>query len=79
MVSFFAQPNSTDYDDIAAANRYNMFDMGLLLHPLVFGDYPAIVRQIVDAQSTPSLLPTFSDEDKKGLAGECGAGTGSHR
>ena len=73
MVTFFARPNSTDYDDVAAANRFNLFDMGVLLHPLVFGDYPAAVRQIVDAKSTPStpsLLPKFSEEDKKGLAGE---------
>ncbi|KAK3931545.1 Beta-glucosidase 42 [Frankliniella fusca] len=69
-----AVPNTTQSQDVMAAETFNQVFAGTLLHPLVFGDYPPIVRYLAgirdkeDANSEP-LLPQFTAEEKAILAG----------
>ncbi|KAE8737238.1 glycoside hydrolase-like, partial [Frankliniella occidentalis] len=68
--TFFSRPNSTEWDDILASDRSNMFDVGLLLHPLVFGDYPAVVKETLKlAHGDEPYLSEFTDEQKEMLRG----------
>ncbi|KAK3929370.1 Beta-glucosidase 40, partial [Frankliniella fusca] len=68
-LTFFARPNSTKWDDILAAERANLFEMGLILHPLVFGDYPDVVKETLTRAGKQDYLPTFTDAQKKDIAG----------
>lgn len=68
-VTFFSRPNSTEYDDLDAAHRANMFDVGLVLSPLVHGDYPEVVRRTLLASKGAGWLPEFTDEQKRSLPG----------
>ncbi|RLN77822.1 hypothetical protein BBO99_00006426, partial [Phytophthora kernoviae] len=53
-----------DPDDVAAASRKMEFDVGWFLAPLVTGDYPPIMREIVGAR-----LPLFYGDQPKLLKG----------
>ncbi|KAJ0091260.1 hypothetical protein Patl1_14158 [Pistacia atlantica] len=55
-------PNSED--DKLAAKRAMDFDLGWYMEPLVFGEYPQIMKQIVKQR-----LPSFSIEEKKLVKG----------
>ncbi|XP_026282691.1 myrosinase 1-like [Frankliniella occidentalis] len=67
-VSFFTKPNSTEWDDILASDRANMFDVGLLVHPLIYGDYPAVVKHTLKlAHGDNPYLPEFTEAQKKTL------------
>lgn len=69
-VTFFNRPNSSEWDDILAAHRANMFDVGLLLHPLIYGDYPAVVKETLKvAHGDEQYLPEFTEEQKNNLRG----------
>ncbi|KAL4202735.1 hypothetical protein AMTRI_Chr02g222610 [Amborella trichopoda] len=50
--------------DIAAAQRALDFNSGWFLKPLVFGDYPKIMKEIVG-----SRLPTFTKEESQKIKG----------
>ncbi|KAK3923913.1 Cyanidin 3-O-glucoside 7-O-glucosyltransferase (acyl-glucose), partial [Frankliniella fusca] len=54
-----SRPNSTRPEDAYASEAFNQFYTGMLLHPLVFGDYPPLVKEIAK-----DILPVFSDEEK---------------
>ncbi|KAI4963977.1 hypothetical protein ZWY2020_008540 [Hordeum vulgare] len=54
----------TKYQDAAAARRMNDFHIGWFMHPLVYGDYPAVMRSRVGAR-----LPDFTAEQSKKLPG----------
>ncbi|KAK3907331.1 Putative beta-glucosidase 5 [Frankliniella fusca] len=69
-LTFFARPNSTKWDDILAAERANMFDIGLIMHPLVFGDYPDVVKETLTSAGKLDYLATFTDAQKKDIAGQ---------
>ncbi|KAE8739018.1 hypothetical protein FOCC_FOCC015488 [Frankliniella occidentalis] len=67
-VSYLARPNSSEWDDIIASDRTNMFDVGLLLHPLIYGDYPAVVKETLKlAHGDEPFLPEFTEEQKQTL------------
>ncbi|XP_052130811.1 myrosinase 1-like [Frankliniella occidentalis] len=66
-ISYAARPNSTRYEDVAAARRYNLFTLGTTFGPLVTGQYPDEVRNVVDEASrlegrATSRLPVFTPE-----------------
>ncbi|KAK3917371.1 Beta-glucosidase 7 [Frankliniella fusca] len=69
-LTFFARPNSTKWDDILAAERANYFEMGLIIHPLVFGEYPDVVRETLARAGKLDYLPTFTDAQKKEVKGQ---------
>ncbi|XP_067010250.2 myrosinase 1-like [Anabrus simplex] len=63
------EPLTNSTEDIAAADRARQFSFGMFAHPIFSteGDYPAIVRELVDKKSkaegrTRSRLPVFSKE-----------------
>ncbi|XP_047121902.1 myrosinase 1-like [Schistocerca piceifrons] len=70
------KPASNSSEDLEAVERKYQFDVGLYAHPIFSqeGDYPAVVRQRVDANSAAegrprSRLPTFTQEEIEYLRG----------
>ncbi|KAK3917373.1 Beta-glucosidase 6 [Frankliniella fusca] len=68
-LTFFARPNSTKWDDILAAERANYFEMGLIINPIVFGEYPDVVRETLARAGKLDHLPTFTDAQKREIKG----------
>ncbi|KAK3933249.1 Myrosinase 1 [Frankliniella fusca] len=73
-LTLWGRPNSTAWDDIHAADRLNVFGLGSIYSPLVYGDYPPEVRERIDRHSREeglpeSKLPSFSEEEKRIIAG----------
>ncbi|KAM1397598.1 hypothetical protein ACFX2I_015155 [Malus domestica] len=64
--TYFA-PFSKSQEDKAAAKRLFDFTLGWFMEPLVFGDYPRSMRDLVKER-----LPTFSAEEKSLLSGSLG-------
>ncbi|XP_030752209.1 myrosinase 1-like [Sitophilus oryzae] len=67
-------PASNSTEDKIASERQLLFNYGWFADPIVFGDYPDLMRQRVDERSklqnlTESRLPTFTDEEKAELKG----------
>ncbi|XP_026288136.2 uncharacterized protein LOC113213329 [Frankliniella occidentalis] len=66
-----ATPATSSYDDVVAADLFNQVYTGALLNPIVHGDWPPLVRYIVDKRSFEDLklnesrLPRFTDEEKE--------------
>ncbi|KAF4319603.1 hypothetical protein BBO99_00005951 [Phytophthora kernoviae] len=50
--------------DVAAAERALQFDYGLYLQPMISGDYPAVVREVVGDR-----LPHFTPQESEELKG----------
>ncbi|XP_013190175.2 myrosinase 1 [Amyelois transitella] len=75
--AFWGEPrNSSNANDIEAAERYNQFHLGLYAHPIYSkkGDYPDIVRMRIDSISayqnfTRSRLPSFTEDEIHKLKG----------
>ena len=70
-----AAPASTAYLDVYASEMFNLLFIGTTLHAITFGDYPDIIRNLVDESSrrqnlTTSRLPYFTEEEKKDLVGK---------
>lgn len=69
----FSQPRTSSEADSAAAERNMVFTLAWLVDPLMFGDYPPLMRQIVDANSfaagTASRLPSFTPEERTVIKG----------
>ncbi|BAS74896.1 beta-glucosidase 2 precursor [Oryza sativa Japonica Group] len=55
MFSLWSYPLTNSIADLQAAQRYKDFSYGWILHPLVFGDYPQVMKKTID-----SRLPSFS-------------------
>nr|KYP43109.1 Beta-glucosidase 1 [Cajanus cajan] len=53
-------PYSSKSKDVVAAKRLMKFFIGWVLHPVVYGDYPKIMRKLVG-----NRLPNFTKEEKK--------------
>lgn len=69
--------DSTSKEDQEAAARVLQFKIGLFAHPIYSktGDYPPLVRQIVDQNSAKegrarSRLPKFTPEEIEELKGK---------
>ncbi|KAL5998503.1 hypothetical protein ACLOJK_009446 [Asimina triloba] len=58
------EPATNSLDDVAATKRVLDFHLGWILHPLVFGNYPASMRRIVG-----SRLPSFTEDQIKKVKG----------
>ncbi|XP_047004137.1 myrosinase 1-like [Schistocerca americana] len=70
------EPETNSTEDAEAADRARQFVMGMFAHPIYSqdGDYPAVVRQQVDANSAAegrprSRLPTFTQEEIEYIRG----------
>ncbi|XP_048330155.2 beta-glucosidase 24 [Ziziphus jujuba] len=63
-VGQFVEPYSDSPDDIAAAERVLDFTLGWYVEPLVYGDYPKSMRDLVKER-----LPTFTEEQKNLVKG----------
>lgn len=67
-------PASDSIEDQEAAERINQFSFGWFVHPLVHGNYPQIMIDIIDRYSqaqgfTKSRLPQFEMEDLISMTG----------
>ena len=67
--SGWAVPKTDSIQDMAAADRYMQFHLGIFAHPIfVNGDYPDVVKSIVgnrrEAAGIASRLPSFTQEEK---------------
>lgn len=56
-----AQPKTTSVQDVYAADAFNQMHCGKILHPVVFGDYPEIIKKLLPDH------PAFTDDEKKDL------------
>ncbi|KAK8917089.1 Beta-glucosidase 31 [Platanthera zijinensis] len=62
IIGFWFEPSTNATDDVAAVKRTMEFHIGWFLQPLVYGDYPATMKDIVK-----SRLPIFSKEESSRL------------
>uniref|UniRef100_A0A0E0QTN3 4-hydroxy-7-methoxy-3-oxo-3,4-dihydro-2H-1,4-benzoxazin-2-yl glucosidebeta-D-glucosidase n=1 Tax=Oryza rufipogon TaxID=4529 RepID=A0A0E0QTN3_ORYRU len=60
LLGWWYEPGTQDPEDVAAAARMNDFHIGWYMHPLVYGDYPPVMRKNVG-----SRLPSFTAEESK--------------
>ncbi|VVC36736.1 Glycoside hydrolase superfamily,Glycosyl hydrolases family 1, N-terminal conserved site,Glycoside [Cinara cedri] len=70
---YFAN-DKTNQDDEDAVERVLMFTVGIILHPLTYGDYPEIMRTQINEVSdrlniSSRRLQEFSAEEKKLITG----------
>ncbi|RCV12445.1 hypothetical protein SEVIR_2G281200v4 [Setaria viridis] len=64
LLGWWYEPATETPDDVAAAARMNDFHIGWFMHPMVYGDYPPVMRKNVGAR-----LPSFTDEERKRVKG----------
>ncbi|KAG8057364.1 hypothetical protein GUJ93_ZPchr0002g25112 [Zizania palustris] len=64
LLGWWYEPETQSPEDVAAAARMNDFHIGWCMHPLVYGDYPPVMRKNVG-----SRLPTFTDKESKRVLG----------
>ncbi|CAN6167614.1 unnamed protein product [Urochloa humidicola] len=64
LLGWWYEPATETPDDIAASARMNDFHIGWFMHPMVYGDYPPVMRKNVG-----SRLPSFTDEERKRVKG----------
>ncbi|KAK3913277.1 Lactase-phlorizin hydrolase, partial [Frankliniella fusca] len=70
----YAEAASDKPEDIEAAERSMIFNLGWLADPFLKGDYPQLMKDVVAENSrkaglAESRLPSFSDADKKLITG----------
>ncbi|KAK3919158.1 Cyanidin 3-O-glucoside 7-O-glucosyltransferase (acyl-glucose) [Frankliniella fusca] len=59
-----AKPNTTSVEDTFATEVFNQLHIGSILHPVVFGDYPDMVKTFTGTQR-----PVFTEKEKEILKG----------
>ncbi|CAL9086284.1 unnamed protein product [Musa acuminata var. zebrina] len=64
LVSMWFEPYSMSHQDVEAANRAIDFMLGWYMDPLVYGDYPFIMRALVKER-----LPYFTNEEAEMIKG----------
>ena len=64
LLGWWHEPATDSSEDAAAASRMNDFHIGWFMHPLVYGDYPTVMRSRVGAR-----LPDFTAEQSEKLPG----------
>ncbi|KAM2067190.1 hypothetical protein COP2_044843 [Malus domestica] len=64
LVGQYDEPFSNSVEDKAAAKRLMDFEIGWYMEPLVYGDYPKIMRLLAKRR-----IPTFTVEEKKLMKG----------
>lgn len=64
LLGWWHEPATKASRDAAAATRMNDFHIGWFMHPLVYGDYPPVMRRRVGAR-----LPYLTAEQSKNLSG----------
>ncbi|KAE8776441.1 Beta-glucosidase 6 [Hordeum vulgare] len=64
LLGWWHEPATNSSEDAAAATRMNDFHIGWFMHPLVYGDYPALMKSRVGAR-----LPDFTAEQSQKLPG----------
>ncbi|KAF7059845.1 hypothetical protein CFC21_066698 [Triticum aestivum] len=64
LLGWWHEPATNSSQDAAAATRMNDFHIGWFMHPLVYGDYPAVMRSRAGAQ-----LPDLTVEQSNKLRG----------
>ncbi|XP_034252323.1 cyanidin 3-O-glucoside 7-O-glucosyltransferase (acyl-glucose)-like isoform X2 [Thrips palmi] len=62
VTTLLSRPTSTSPEDVYASESFNQMFAGMLLHPLVYGDYPQIVKNIAGDK-----LLKFTDDEKEML------------
>jgi lactase-phlorizin hydrolase len=72
--AWFEPRDRNNADDVAAMHRALRFWIGWVASPLYFGEYPSIMRQLVDKKSTEegrnaSRLPSFDNQWAKIING----------
>ncbi|KAE8740413.1 hypothetical protein FOCC_FOCC014074, partial [Frankliniella occidentalis] len=60
----YAQPATISPEDVYAANVFNELHAGSSIHPVVYGDYPQVYKNLVGTK-----LTEFSASEKQDLAG----------
>lgn len=65
VMTLLSRPGSTSPEDVYASNVYNEMSTGMLLNPLVHGDYPKVVKDVAG-----DSLPTFTEDEKEMLKSE---------
>ncbi|XP_037442613.1 beta-glucosidase 32-like isoform X2 [Triticum dicoccoides] len=64
LLGWWHEPATNSSQDAAAATRMNDFHIGWFMHPLVYGDYPTVMRSRAGAR-----LPNLTAEQSKKLRG----------
>uniref|UniRef100_A0A0E0N3Z6 4-hydroxy-7-methoxy-3-oxo-3,4-dihydro-2H-1,4-benzoxazin-2-yl glucosidebeta-D-glucosidase n=1 Tax=Oryza rufipogon TaxID=4529 RepID=A0A0E0N3Z6_ORYRU len=69
VLSLWSYPLTDSTADLQAAQRYKDFTYGWILHPLVFGDYPQVMKKAIGSRlpSFSKQAPTQSTGDPHGL------------
>ncbi|KAM0843104.1 hypothetical protein ACQ4PT_057925 [Festuca glaucescens] len=64
LLAWWYEPATTKPEDVAAAERMNDFTLGWFLHPLVYGDYPPVMKR-----NAGSKLPALTAEESARVRG----------